>query len=95
MQELTRVADHVFVTTPNRWFPLELHTGVPLLHWLPPARFRAALRTLGKDFYASEETLDLLDEKSLTSMVPPGWHCQYLHQQLFGWTSNLVIFIEK
>ena len=25
----------VFVTTPNRWFPLELHTRLPLVHWLP------------------------------------------------------------
>ena len=25
----------VFVTTPNRWFPLEVHTRLPLVHWLP------------------------------------------------------------
>src|SRR6185369_2995582 len=34
--ELARVARRaVFVTTPNRWFPIEVHTQVPLLHWLP------------------------------------------------------------
>ncbi len=25
----------LFVTTPNRWFPIEFHTVLPLVHWLP------------------------------------------------------------
>ena len=25
----------MFVTTPNRWFPIEVHTRLPLVHWLP------------------------------------------------------------
>ena len=39
--EAMRVGRRVFVTTPNRWFPLELHTHLPLVHWLPePAAHR-------------------------------------------------------
>ncbi|MBA2385086.1 MAG: class I SAM-dependent methyltransferase [Actinobacteria bacterium] len=33
--EALRVARRVFVTTPNRWFPVEVHTRLPLVHWLP------------------------------------------------------------
>jgi SAM-dependent methyltransferase len=33
--EALRVGRRVFVTTPNRWFPVELHTHLPLVHWLP------------------------------------------------------------
>jgi hypothetical protein len=33
--EALRVAHRVFITTPNRWFPVELHTRLPLVHWLP------------------------------------------------------------
>ena len=33
--ELCRVARRVFVTTPNRWFPLDPHTLLPFVHWLP------------------------------------------------------------
>jgi SAM-dependent methyltransferase len=33
--EALRVAPRVFVTTPNRWFPIEVHTRLPLVHWLP------------------------------------------------------------
>ena len=33
--EALRVGRRVFITTPNRWFPIEVHTRLPLVHWLP------------------------------------------------------------
>lgn len=37
LAELCRIARKgAFVTTPNRWHPLDLDTGLPFLHWLPP-----------------------------------------------------------
>jgi SAM-dependent methyltransferase len=40
-REAVRVGRRVFVTTPNRWFPVEVHTRLPLVHWLPePAAHR-------------------------------------------------------
>lgn len=38
--ELARVAKVVFLTAPNRWFPVEHHTGLPLAHY-HPATFAA------------------------------------------------------
>lgn len=35
VREALRVGRRVFVTTPNRWFPVEVHTKLPLVHWLP------------------------------------------------------------
>jgi hypothetical protein len=35
VHELCRVAHRVFVTTPNRLFPIDPHTLFPFLHWLP------------------------------------------------------------
>jgi hypothetical protein len=31
------VGRRVFLTTPNRWFPIEVHTRLPFVHWLPEA----------------------------------------------------------
>ena len=35
--EALRVGRRAFITTPNRWFPIEVHTHLPLVHWLPDA----------------------------------------------------------
>ena len=37
VEESLRVARRAFITTPNRWFPVEVHTRLPLVHWLPDA----------------------------------------------------------
>jgi Methyltransferase domain len=38
VHELCRVAEQVFVTTPNRLFPVDPHTLLPFVHWLPDGR---------------------------------------------------------
>ncbi|MEZ5099656.1 MAG: methyltransferase domain-containing protein [Thermoleophilia bacterium] len=48
VHEAVRVAGSVFLTTPNRWFPLEVHTRLPLVHWLPPAAAGRAYDLAGK-----------------------------------------------
>src|SRR5665213_2406831 len=47
LSELFLVGKRVFLTTPNRWFPVEFHTFLPLLHWLPQPIHQAVLRRLG------------------------------------------------
>jgi SAM-dependent methyltransferase len=65
VHELCRVAQRVFVTTPNRFFPIEVHTLVPFAHWLPrPARDRV-LRARGFG-----DVLEPLGPKELASLFP-------------------------
>ncbi|MBV8402482.1 MAG: class I SAM-dependent methyltransferase, partial [Acetobacteraceae bacterium] len=64
--EMWRVARKgIFATTPNRWFPVEFHTVLPIVHWLPPAAFRVLLRQIGRGFFADEENLNLLTRRVL------------------------------
>src|SRR5262249_24043552 len=66
VRELCRVARRaVFVTTPNRWFPVEFHTVLPLVHWLPKPAFRALMRATGREFFAAEENLNLMTATEL------------------------------
>lgn len=44
VSELTRVGRRVYVQTPNKWFPVEPHTGSIGLHWLPRSWFLALAR---------------------------------------------------
>jgi SAM-dependent methyltransferase len=62
VHELCRVSGRVFVTTPNRWFPLEVHTLRPFVHWLPPAGRARLIRY--------EDVLDPLGPKELASLFP-------------------------
>src|SRR6476646_146109 len=62
VHELCRVSRRVFVTTPNRWFPLEVHTLIPLVHWLPEG---ARDRVIPFD-----DVLDPLGSKAFASLFP-------------------------
>ena len=48
VREALRVGRRVFVTTPNRWFPIEVHTRLPLVHWLPEELSARAYALAGK-----------------------------------------------
>lgn len=66
VEELCRVAGKVFVTTPNRWFPLDPHTLLPLVHWLPRGAGRERLlRARGFG-----DVLDPLGPKELAALFP-------------------------
>ena len=40
LNEMLRVGARVFFTTPNKYFPIETHTGIPLLHWIDSAFYK-------------------------------------------------------
>ena len=65
IHELCRVSNRVFVATPNRWFPLDPHTLLPFVHWLPNRE--RLLTKLG-----NEEARDLrpLGPRELRALFP-------------------------
>ena len=65
VHELCRVASRVFVTTPNRYFPLEVHTLLPFAHWLPRPLRDPLLRSRGFD-----DVLEPLGPRELASLFP-------------------------
>ena len=98
LSELLRVARRgIFVTTPNRWFPIEFHTTLPLLHWLPPAAFRRAIRRLGHEELSLESNLNLLGARNLRRMARElGGHSWRVGSvSLLGWPSNLLLEVWK
>jgi hypothetical protein len=90
LQELRRVGKAFFVTTPNRWFPVEHHTGLPLVHYLPPATFRALLRHTRYQFWSHESNLNILTSRELLRLFPLGAAVQVRSVHLFGLPTNLV-----
>jgi hypothetical protein len=71
VHEVCRVSRKVMFTTPNKDFPVEVHTFVPLAHWLPDPQFRAVLRRLGYHDLARVDQLNPLDAPTFVSLFPP------------------------
>jgi hypothetical protein len=98
IEECLRVARRgVCVATPNRWFPIEFHTQLPLIHWLPKPLCRAIFRKLGYAFFADERNLNLMTEAELRRTMSGYPACRYslAPMRLWGWTSNLVLMVHK
>jgi hypothetical protein len=62
VHELCRVARRVFITTPNRRFPLEVHTLLPFVHWLPKGPRDRLL--------PFDDVLDPLSARELAALFP-------------------------
>lgn len=85
VSEACRVARVVFMTTPNRWFPVEVHTRLPLVHWFrKPAR--DALYRIARKPWAQE--LELLSAKEFLGLFPA-------RTRLLDGGMNLVVLAES
>jgi SAM-dependent methyltransferase len=92
LAELLRVSKRFFITTPNRWYPVELHTYVPFVHWLPQHRHQQVLQKLGKEQWSTTDNLNLLDEQQLRALFPTGVAPTITGTHLFGIRSNLLAY---
>lgn len=94
VSEACRVGARVFIVTPNRWFPVEHHTGVPLLHYLPPAVYRRILGWTSLRYWSREENLNLLGADGLAALFPDGYpvRAKRLGIGVGVFKSNLVAF---
>jgi hypothetical protein len=97
LKELWRVTrGTLFVTTPNRGFPVEFHTVLPLVHWLPPPLFRGLLRRTGRGFFAEEANLNLMAQADLRhAAMAAGIPATIESVRLLGWPSNLLLIADK
>jgi SAM-dependent methyltransferase len=68
LREIRRVGRRAFVTTPNRRFPIEVHTRTPLLHFLPQPVFERFLRATGRG-WATGGYMRLLGAADLRSLL--------------------------
>lgn len=87
LAEMTRVAGAGFVSTPNRWFPVDSHTNLPLVHWLPRRAFLASLRRVGRLASDEEWITWLLSSRAFQRLVPGDLELQLIRQRLAGVTA--------
>ena len=98
IKECIRISKkYVFIQTPNRFYPIDFHTILPFIHWLPKNIHRKILIIIGLNFYGLEKNLNLLSESDLINLCNELNIKNYkiIKYRLFFMTSNLILFIEK
>ncbi len=90
IDEMVRISRSFYLTTPNRWFPIELHTAIPLLHFLPKKTYRKLLNLMGETYWSKEQNLNLLSKEELNALFPKQTKVIIENIQIFGMVTNLI-----
>lgn len=82
----------VFLTTPNRGFPIEVHSRLPLVHWGPKPILDASLRAVGKPEFTGDY-MRLLGARELRALLSEAGyeHPRIVRNRLGGPTLDFVI----
>ncbi len=86
--EIKRLGKRYFVQTPNRHFPIESHTWLPFIGWLPRRLLIPTLR-LTNLFWVKTANPDfhLLDKEEMTRLFEGA---RILEERAFGLTKSLI-----
>lgn len=93
-ENIIKLSNKYFVIcTPNKYYPLEFHTKIPFLHYLPEKIYRIVLRKIGLDFFSNENNLNLLSKKKLIEIMKKLNHQNYEIKSisLLFFKSNLIL----
>lgn len=95
LKEIKRVAKRAFISTPNKFFPIEVHTKIPLLHFLPKRMFDKILVCTGKK-WAAGNYMNLLSLKELKCQLRKAEISNYriIKNKLLFFTLDFVIYLE-
>jgi hypothetical protein len=88
--ELVRTCRRVFIATPNAGFPIDPHTLLPVVHWLPRRYRDWILRHLGQAVWADESMLNPVGARDLGRLCPAGARARLIRQRVAGLTTVLI-----
>ena len=88
---------YFIIITPNRLHPLEFHTKIPLIHWMPKNLHRKILRFFGFDFLSKERNLNLLTKNNLIDFMKILKQKKYYFFQIrfLLFKSNIILIGKK
>jgi hypothetical protein len=95
VRELCRVARRVFISVLHKFFPIEHHTGLPVVHY-ENTMFRMACKVAGRSEWTGEENLILITRKLLWRLAAPlerSVAVGYTRLTLGPFSSNLYLAI--
>jgi hypothetical protein len=91
VSECLRVGDVLFLSTPNASFPVDAHTLLPFVHWLPWRVRYAIYRRLGLDYWADVNHLNLLNRAALLALFPSDCTVRLREDRVMGMTMTFAV----
>ena len=88
---------YVVISTPNRFYPIEFHTKLPFIHWLPKNIFRKALLFLNMKYFADQNNLNLLSKselKEILNIFSDRINFKIYNIRFLGLISNFLVICE-
>jgi len=93
--EVMRCGSAYFVQTPNKWFPVDMHTLLPFAHWLPQPIFRKLIRLSPRFLFFKPDPGDLedfsnmrlLSNKDLQELFPGA---DFVEEKFLGIPKSLI-----
>ena len=85
---------YLVITTPNRLYPIDFHTKIPLIHWFPKNLHRFILKIFGLNCLSKEENLNLLSKNELKKILGNFSNLvdfKIENLSLFGYVSNFIV----
>ena len=68
LEEMKRVGNAFYFTTPAKEFPVELHTNFPFVHWFAKDVFNRVVNLSGKG-WASGDYMNLLGRREIEALL--------------------------
>jgi hypothetical protein len=99
IKNLLGAADkYLLLTVPNRWYPIELHSKLPLIHYLPKNLCRFLYRLFGFKELASESNLNYISHSSILNEIrnfDPSLQIRVEKIWTFGFCSNYLFIVKS
>lgn len=96
LKEMNRTAKSVYFTTPNKYFPIEVHTKTPLLHYLPRNVFYKYLTLAGKKQFTGDY-MNLLSYSDIKGLLKDAGITKYtiIRNKLLLFTLDFVVILNE
>jgi len=89
--------NYLLITVPNRWHPIEFHSRMPLIHWLPENVWRKVFKLIpGLESLSKESNLNFISADKILSINEKDSRVNAVNVRkirLLGFVSNYAILV--
>ena len=98
LKNIVKLTKKIFiVVTPNRLHPIEFHSKIPFIHWLPKKIHRKILSVIGMSYLSKEKNMNLLKPINLVNLMKNFNNVEYEIKfvKFLMFKSNIILIGKK